>query len=162
LPSLSEVREIAMAAIPRISLESFASAVTGVVFLGAPLGKTLDPIDTVESLRIAIGVKPALVSAAFYALVCLELLLASMLLTGVFRRAVLMVAATALIAFIAWMLWLYAVSPESGCGRGLWILGGVPGLVLGTVQNLALLTLIIFAVKRPPRARARERETALT
>jgi len=151
-----------MAATPRISLESFASAVTGVVFLGAALGKTLDPIDTVKSLRIAIGVRPALVSAAFYALIGFEILLASMLLAGVARRALMMVAATALIAFIAWMLWLYAVSSDSGCGCGLWNFGGVPGLVLGIVQNLALLTLIIFAVKQPPRARARGRTAALT
>lgn len=124
------------------------------VFIWAGWPKLLDPTGTVRSVR-AFQILPDAVAPAFgYALPVVELVIALLLIVGLFTRAAALAFAGMMVMFLVGIVsaWARGLSIDCGCfgNTGTFVADPVPGYIKDIVRDVAYLA-VALAVARWPR-----------
>lgn len=115
-------------------------SLVGIIFLVAALSKGAAPNPTMASLAKVLPA--ASIQVALWTLVSAEIVIGAMLLTGAYKRTVYLTAASVLMLFTAWVLYLKHVAKVEGCACGFERLIRPLAGMDPVYRNLSLLTII--------------------
>lgn len=90
----------------------------GGLFLWTALQKAIDPRDTLAVGEYLFGEGSPLVRPFLYGLILSEIVLASLLITGIARRRVMLATIALLLVFSAWLAYLKITNAPVSCGCG--------------------------------------------
>jgi len=96
-------------------LPAAAGLILGLAFLSAAYLKVIDPRETQRALEHLLGGVGLAAEPAVRALILGEILLGTLLVAGVARRAMLWLAATTLFVLSGWILYLIVADVSVGC-----------------------------------------------
>lgn len=126
-----------------------STLVLGMIFLISAFLKSIRPGDTTAALGAIFDPNSITPRLFIYALVAIEMTLASVLIAHVWPRRALTAASALLTIFTFWIVWLILIGWREGCGCGSWTptLDPTLALWLALGRNVFLLFLACLGIR---------------